>query len=260
MITRHSGSRYIAADEGDPAAYGPDGLLRDGYKIRIPLLQMRDAAPPQRSAPRSITTGLRMDRFYFPDGTEKPARTPRMQRLPAADADQYGANRPGFRTSDAVTVDAGQSLKNEAYEEMCLSLQDAWKSPEQRIADARQVTVDAACPAGVDPRDFAYHQRCQQDSEAWRTPAPVFDAAAVENPPAGAYCKSGVGAKEGDVVTWNGAPARLVKRGDWLFPVVHQQGPTRSGTSSGDAAVGDRSAQDAAWRQMVEEQQNAWRT
>jgi hypothetical protein len=272
MITqapRHSGSRYIAADADDPGAYGPDGLLRDGFKIRVPITMMDASLPLQRVAtvPRNISTGLTgkdsLDRYFFPDGSAKPARTPRAERqLPAADVDRYGANRPGFRDAASVrgVTDAGQAAKDSSYAEMCRDLQDAWKSPEQRTADARQVT-DAACPAGVDPRDWAYHQRCQQDSEAWRTPAPVFDAAAVQNPPAGAYCKAGVGANAGDVCSWNGAPGNLVERDGWLFCEVHQPGPTRSGASSGrDAAVGDRSAQDQAWRQMVEDQQNAWRT
>jgi hypothetical protein len=220
---------------------------------------MRDAAAAQRSAPLTITTGLRLDKEFYPDGSPRPPRTPR--HLPAADVDRYGANRPGFRTSDAVTADRGQAVKDAAYAEMCLDLQDAWKSPEQRIADARQVTADAACPAGVDPRDFAYHQRCLQDSEAWRTPPTVF----VATPPAGAYCQAGVGANEGDIVTWNGAPARLVKRGNWLFPVVHQQGATRSGTSSGDAvprtmdAATAQKIKDAAYNEMVSDLTNAWK-
>jgi hypothetical protein len=98
-------------------------------------------------------------------------------------------------------------------------------------------------------------------SNAWRQ-----DATAVTVPPAGAYCQAGVGANEGDIVTWNGAPARLVKRGNWLFPVVHQQGPTRSGTSSGDAVprtMDGATAQkikDAAWLEMVERVSNEWRT
>jgi hypothetical protein len=86
--------------------------------------------------------------------------------------------------------------------------------------------------------------------------------------PAGAYCKVGLRAVEGDVVSWNGSPARLVKRGDWLFAVPIDVGPTRVGRSSGgapptrnsDTAIGDRSVVDAAWRELQEATCNAWRT
>jgi hypothetical protein len=281
MITqaRHSGSRYITADINDPSAYDEDGILKDGYRIRVPVEMMDSTLPLQRigTVPRNIVTGLNMQRFYFPDGESKadfaariaprqPARRVQrdQQEHQAEDAtvtEAYASHKPGYRVADAtVTQDAGQALKDAAYEEMVRDNENAWKSPEQMVADARQVTTDAACPAGIDPRDWAYHQRCQQDSEAWRTPAPVFDAAAVENPPAGAYCKAGVGAREGDIVTWNGAPARLEKRGDWLFPVVHQQGPTRSGTSNGDVAVVDRAAQDNAYREYCDRISNEWRS
>jgi hypothetical protein len=89
----------------------------------------------------------------------------------------------------------------------------------------------------------------------------------VSTPPAGAYAPVGLGANEGDIVTWNGAPARLVRRGEWLFPEVHQPGPTRSGTSSGRDAAPPRfmdtataqKIKDAAWLESVERVSNAWK-
>jgi hypothetical protein len=276
MITqaRHSGSKYIATDADDPTAYDENGFLRDGFKIRVPIEMMDSTLPLQRVAtvPRNISTGLRgkdsLDNYFFPDGSPKPARTPRPERTQqVVDANQFNDHRPGFR--DAASVRGviaadGEALKNAAYNEMCHDLQDAWKPDYLRAADAR-LTADAGCPAGVDPRDFAYRQMCTDLQDAWKVP-PVFDAAAVETPPVGAYCKAGVGAKEGDIVTWNGAPARLVKRGDRLFPEVHQQGPTRSGTSSGDAvprtmdAATAQRIKDTAYEAMVTDISNAWRT
>ena len=247
---------YETFDEGDPKAYGPDGVVRDGVRLRCKMTAM-DAAPPQRAAPRSITTGMRMDRFYYPDGTEKPARTPRAERhLPAADADQHSANRPGFRTADAVTVDAGQALKDAAYAEMVRDNERAWMPDHMRVADAQVTVADAARPQGVSDADWARHLSIQDTCNAWRQ-----DAAAVSTPPSGAFAPTGFGARAGDICTKNGVPGNLVERDGFLFCEVHQPGPTRSGASSGrDAAVGDRSLQDAAWRQMVEDQTNAWRT
>jgi hypothetical protein len=220
----------------------------------LPLLQMG-------TAPRNIVTGLRLDKEFYPDGSPRPARTPRTPRTSVADADPFIGNKPGFRDAAAVrgVTDAGQAAKDAAYSEMCRDLQDAWKPDHQRAADARQVTADAACPAGVDPRDFAYHQRCLQDSEAWRTPPTVFDAAAVSTPPSGAFAPTGYGARAGDVCSLNGAPGNLVERDGWLFCEVTPVGATRSGTSSGDALTG-RALVDSEWHALQERTQNAWRT
>jgi hypothetical protein len=269
MITqapRHSGSRYIAADADDPAAFGPDGLLRDGFKIRVPVELMDAKLPLQRVAtvPRNIVTGLTgkdsLDRYFFPDGTEKPARTPRTERhLPAADVDRYGANKPGFRTADAITVDDGEAIKNAAYNEMCHDLQDAWKTPEQRTADARQVT-DAACPAGVDPRDFAYRQMCTDLQDAWKAPA-AFDAAAVQDLPAGRYPLS---AGIGSICDLNGEQGTLQPDGAGYLvcKVTRHVGPTRADAVPPRtmSAADGQALKSAAWNEMVADLSSAWRS
>jgi hypothetical protein len=260
-LARAKAARRHSADDAD--AYGADGILKDGHSIRI---SMTDAKPMplQRmgTVPMNIVTGLRLDKEFYPDGTPKPPRTP-STRNQVADADPYSANKPGFRTADAArgAMDAGQPAKDSAYSEMCQALERAWMPDHLRAADTRRTTADAARPAGVSDAEWAREQGIRQMSDAWRQ-----DAAAVSTPPAGAYAPVGLGANEGDVVTWNGAPARLVKRGDWLFPVVHQQGATRSGTSAGDAvprtmdAATAQKIKDAAWLEMVERLNNEWRT
>jgi hypothetical protein len=163
MITqaRHSNSRYIAADADDPTAYGPDGLLRDGYRIRVPVELMDSVLPLQRAGtvPRNISTGLtgeyKLSRFFYADGSRKAdfvdgSRTPsRKGRRPVEpDENEFEGNdgmrdhRPGFRDAAAVrgVTDAGQAVKDAAYEEMCRYNENAWKSDHQRTADARQVT------------------------------------------------------------------------------------------------------------------------
>jgi hypothetical protein len=263
MITqaRHSGSKYIAADADDPTAFDENGFLRDGYKIRVPITMMDLPMERMRSVPLSITTGLNLGKYYFPDGTEKPPRTPRTERSqPVVDADPYSDHKPGYR-SDAgagrVTVDA----KAIAYDEMVRDLSTAWMSPESKaqneplISDTRRTTADVR-PLGISDSDWARHQMINDQANAWRTQ----DAPAVATPPSGAFAPVGLGANEGDICSQNGVPGNLVRRGDWLFCEVTPLGATRSGTSRGDAAVGDRSLQDQAWRAMVEEQQNAWRS
>jgi hypothetical protein len=100
---------------------------------------------------------------------------------------------------------AGQALKDAAYSEMCQDLQNAWKPDHQRVADTRHATADAARPQGVSDAEWQRELGIREMSDAWRQ-----DAAAVSTPPAGAYAPVGLGANEGDIVTWNGAPALKV--------------------------------------------------
>jgi hypothetical protein len=139
-----------------------------------------------------------------------------------------------------------------------------------RLRDAQR-TADA--PAGVSPRD----QYIRLTADAWKTPPVMLDAGletgaptrAMETVPAGAYCKVGLGANENDVVSWNGSPARLVKRGGWLFPVPIDVGATRSGRSSGgapptrnDSMTADQAqvVRNQAYQQYCSDLENAWRT
>jgi hypothetical protein len=68
--------QYETFDEGDPRAYGADGVVRDGVRLRCKMTAM-DAAPPQRSnsVPMQIRTGLplrgpdSLARHYHIDGS-----------------------------------------------------------------------------------------------------------------------------------------------------------------------------------------------
>jgi hypothetical protein len=242
---------YITADASDPAAYDERGILKDGYRIRVPI-SMMDNAPPQRSAPLSITTGLRLDREFFPDGSPRTPRAPRTQRSqPVVDADQYRDHKPGFRDAARITADAGQTAKDAAYNEMVADLQDAWKPDHLRAAVARRTTADAIRPLGVSDAEWARAEGIREMSDAWKTPPPVLDAAAVAVLPAGRYPLS---AGEGNPCTIDGAVGTLQRDGNYLVcrakPPI---GPTRSGTSAGDA-------KDVAWREMVDHVTNAWKT
>jgi hypothetical protein len=128
---------------------------------------------------------------------------------------------------------------------MVADLQDAWKPDHLRAAVARRTTADAMRPLGVSNAEWAREQGIREMSDAWRTQ----DAPAVQNLPVGRYPLS---AGEGNPCSKDGSPGRLVRQGDYLVCETRQPGPTRSGTSAGDA-------KDVAWREMVDQVTNAWR-
>jgi hypothetical protein len=264
MITpaRHSNSRYIAADADDPTAYGPDGLLKDGYKIRVPVELMDSALPLQRMAtvPRSIRTGLegehRLDKYFFPDGSQKPARTPRTRNQPVVDVDQFSDHKPGFRGADAArgVADAGRALQDAAYEAMVRDNERAWMPEHMRAADTR-VTTDAARPLGISDSEWARAEGIRQMCDAWKADAP-----AVQDLPAGRFPLS---AGEGNPCTIDGDAGTLQREGGYLVCRARPPiGPTRSGASSGDgmSAADAQAVKDRAWREMVDDVSNAWRS
>jgi hypothetical protein len=255
---------YITVDEGNPAAYGPDGLLRDGYKIRIPITMMDASLPLQRmgAVPLNIVTGLRLDKEFYPDGSRRPAPTP---RTPVVDVDPFIGNKPGFRDAAAVraNTDAGQAAKDSAYSEMCRDLQDAWKPDHLRAADARRTTADAVRPLGVTNAEWARAEGIRQMCDAWRSQ----DAPAAQILPLGAVPKHIGTVKAGDACTLDGAPGVYVDGGDGnLYCRTRPMHSTRSGTSSGDAvprimdAATAQKIKDAAYNEMVTDISNAWRT
>jgi hypothetical protein len=187
-------------------------------------------------------------------GTTRAPRTPRTRNQPVVDVDPYGAHKPGFRiVTDAArgTVDAGQVAKDAAYNEMVADLQDAWKSPEQRAADARQVT-DARPPAGVSAAEFEHARMVQDMCTAWM---PKADAV-----PSGKWPRS---AGVGSACDLNGERGVLVDDGSGFLvcQVNRHVGPTRNDAAPPrfmDAATAQK-IKDAAWLESVERVSNAWK-
>jgi hypothetical protein len=278
-----SSTRPRRIDDDD--IFDERGIIRDGKRLRVSVTAM-DAAPPQRSAPLSITTGLRLDKEFYPDGqlksdwvdgSRKPSRKGRRPVDPDEDDGEFegedgmrhdalAAHRPGYRVSDAArgVVDAGQALKNAAYEEMVRDNERAWMPDHLRTADTRHTTADAMRPLGVTDSEWQRELGIREMSDAWKTPPPVLDAAAVQNLPAGRYPLS---AGEGNPCSIDGAVGTLQREGGYLVcrakPTI---GPTRSGTSAGDAVPRTMSVEDGqrfkdeSCRAMVSEQSEAWRT
>jgi hypothetical protein len=263
MITQRDFTRRRLADDDENDIFDERGIIKDGKRLRVPV-HLMDAAPPRRSAPMSITTGLtgehKLSKFFFPDGSAKPARKIRLRDIDEVEEservthDAHAEHKPGYRTADRAVVDAGQALKDAAYEEMVRDLSEAWKPAEQRIADARQMTADAACPAGVDPRTFFYEQGVREMCDAWRG-----DAAAVQNLPAGRYPLS---AGEGNPCTIDGAAGTLQRDGQYLVcrakPAI---GPTRADSmpSRSMSAADAQRIKDEAYNEMVSDLTNAWK-
>jgi hypothetical protein len=114
-----------------------------------------------------------------------------------------------------------------------------------RLVAARPGFVGTAASQRI--RDEAYQQSKRELSDAWKQPSI----------PAGAYPLS---SGEGTACTINGAPGRLVREGEWLVCK-----PTRTDAAPRDprAPISMADAErirDAAYQQMCDEMQNAWRT
>jgi hypothetical protein len=260
---------HVQHDLDDDSAYDERGILRDGHAIRVPMREMRDAN--RSNAPVVITTGLRLDREFYPDGTPRyrrdddpqPRRRRKVQQTdPTVTEDDH---RPGHRFGDA----AGRATVDAAYNEMVADLTSAWMSAEQRAqnaSDAQRVTAD-----GVSPRD--QYIRSMQD--AWRTPPVVFDAngpevaattRAVPDRPQGAWGPAGFAAKAGDPCTSNGAPGVRREKDGWLYCELTPVGPTRSSetVNPGDSMTVDIAAaqkiRDAAYAEYVQRISQEWRT
>jgi hypothetical protein len=240
-------------DAADPNAYGPDGIIRDGTSIRVGLA---DASPrsSRSSEPLIIKTNMNLRRDFYSDGTPRPRKTQEGRGVDTINDAVASAHRPGFRFAD-------RSASEMAYAELVNDTVNAWRrGPQQHhqhVADSSD-----ACPAGVDPRDWAYSQRCLQDSEAWRTPPPAFDAVPAQAPSGKFPMTAGVGT----ACDLNGERGTLQPDGSGFLVcrVDRHIGPTRSSApanrsnDSRTLEMGDE--QQAAYREYLDHLENAWRS
>jgi len=242
-------------DKDDERAYDPTtGLIRDGVGIRVKM-NLMDAAPNgmrgrgTQDDPYVIETGLAPRKRRHRARTSDPVGRESGEILEESDA----AHRPGFRFGDA-----GRTASEDARRQRMIEDSNAWRTPEM-IGQHEYSFSDA--PAGVTGAEWARHQRMIADQEAWRRPSPAqWDAV-----PSGKYPMS---AGIGSPCDLNGERGVLVEDGTGFLVcrVPRHLGPSRSGTTSGDAGTrghqgitGDRAAVEAAWLQMVEDTANAWR-
>jgi hypothetical protein len=90
------------------------------------------------------------------DGTPKP---PRPNRQEDAVPDGHSGHRPEFHDAERA--------KRIAYDEMVRDLTTAWKTPKQKLADAR-LTTDAQRPQGMTDAEFEYRRMVAEMNDAWR--------------------------------------------------------------------------------------------
>jgi hypothetical protein len=221
---------YIAADANDPAAYDAvTGILKDGYRIRVPIEMMDSTLPLQRvgTTPMNIRTNLtgehRLDRYFFPDGSAKPARKIRLRAFDeVAESewvthDAHAAHKPGYRGAVADAA-AGQALKDAAYQEMVDDLSRQWMLDYQRAADAQRTTVDAARPQGISDGEWERERGIREMCDAWKgdsdgAETPIKTKEGAQAPqgiwPVGGTPVGLTAAKAGDVCGTDGARGRL---------------------------------------------------
>jgi hypothetical protein len=244
--------RFTVADAPD--------ILPDGAVLHVPAQEMRDSARRfGGTGPLVINSGMRLDRFYFPDGTPKNSGDepePRRRRK------TYGREGGRFEESDHRPhfADADRSASERARaERMALDAQ-AWMSPEQRaqnVSDAQRATADAP-PAGVDARAWARELTRRETQDAWKT-APLGTGVltqAMESLPPGRFPMS---AGVGTICDLNGEQGTLQPDGSGYLvcKVTRRVGPTRvEPTNRG--ATGDRAAVDRAWEELQEATRSAW--
>jgi hypothetical protein len=264
-------SRFEATDDD----FDENGVLKDGHSIRVRMTMM-DHQPLTRAARRArqAAASSTVDAAKV---TEAVIVTRRLMDSGAVDI--FADHKPGFRYADqSPDADFGTGYSDPGPGGDLPPLGRARRTrrartqrydPEGREAGS-SVTEESDA---VSPRD-AY---IRMTADAWKTQAPTFDAGTdtgsrtrvMPNWPEGAYLPVGFGASDGDVVTWNGAPAILRRRGDYLFPETIDVGATRSGQSSGGApptrtdsmdAAQAQTIRDAAYQQYCTELESAWRT
>ena len=138
-------------DDDDGDAFDERGLLKDGRRVRVPLM-MRDGMSPLQ---RSVAEDAAARRFGLRN---------------ALDLHQPG---PRFCT-DAVANDA----REQAYQEMCDELVNAWRTPSAplpapgaaaRDAEPARPVYDAA--EGRRIKQAAYDAMVAEMCSAWKGPA-----------------------------------------------------------------------------------------
>jgi hypothetical protein len=220
-------------EEENRRQLGPDGIIKDGGRYRVPLF-LKDAAPiitttatlsrQERRAARQAAAALDAVKTVTVVTAEDARRVTEAkiatEKMIARDAEDYlNSHRPGWRGStDAVNFTASDA----AYNERKLADSEAWRR-----------------------QDAAYRPDLQ-------TGAPT--RALASTPPVGAYAQAGFDAKAGDPCAFEGSPVgKLVERDGWLFCEI-------SGTSGDAVFTGDRAAQDQAWHELQQRTQDAWRS
>ena len=143
--------------EFDDDAFDENGVLKDGRRIRVPLMMRDGVSDVQRIAQDAVAR-----RFGLRDVSDLHAPGPRY-------------------CTDQAAVEA----KEEAYRQMCHDMENAWRNapvaqpapagaaPPVEVEDARPAipVTDADFARLRQIRDEAYRAMVAELANAWRTPA-----------------------------------------------------------------------------------------
>ena len=140
-------------------AFEPNGLLKDGYSLRVPLY-MKDGSPVDDGFSRAMVDSYKRGRID--DTLVIDASAPPM--IVDAFGGTEGLCRPGarylaagHRTADHAVMTTLGAMRDEAYQAYHLEAQSAWRG---------NALTDAA--PTLDTVEAAYADYDRQMSDAWR--------------------------------------------------------------------------------------------
>jgi hypothetical protein len=237
--------RPVDDDDGD---FDPHtGLLKDGRRLRVPMLAMDGRGTP--SDPLVINTGLNLGKHFHPDGTPREPR--RSRKTQQADATPTDNHRPHFADTD-------RSASEQARQQRIIEDSNAWRGPQAALPAA--VTADAARPAGISDSDWAREQGIREMSDAWKP----RDAAVPKVLPVGAWPDTIQ--TEGASCSVDGASGVWTRGADgFLYCKRKAMTSTRVPPTNPSTDARTMSAADAeaikreAWNEMVAELNSAWK-
>jgi hypothetical protein len=148
---------YQRHERDDPDAYGPDGLLKDGHAIRVPVSMMDSRTTWIEDAKRS--TDAASERLG-------PHNRPDARITNGAGDSGLALHRPGYRVADGVPRDHSHYAGYDA------EIATAYRNVGAGEREALGQRVDRQEDAGSvkDDRDSAYQEFENRIQNAWRKP------------------------------------------------------------------------------------------
>src|SRR5208283_384645 len=125
---------YQRHERDDPDAYGPDGLLKDGHAIRVPVSMMDSRTTWIEDAKRSTdAAGVRLGLHNRPD----------VRITDGAGDSGLALHRPGYRVADGIQRDMSVYAAYDAEAEAAYKNGGAGKreAQGQRVGDVCMVST-----------------------------------------------------------------------------------------------------------------------
>jgi hypothetical protein len=218
--------------ERDSAQHSFSGLAEDGEVVRVPLTMMD----------RALVDGLREK--YPPAPQTGTALTQTEAENELADIrDRRRRKRVAYDPMGRVVGTVEEEADHQVLDSFITDAQAALHRPGFRCLDDRSAS------------EAAYAEYCRELQDAWK---PRDSTGSEKLPPYGAQPLWAQ--KEGASCSIDGRRGVWKREGDFLFcRPVDEKLPKPAPGSTG-AQPGTREYVDQVWRQMVLDQQNAWKT